>query len=64
MFDVIAFFFLIIHQISILSTDPSSKDHLGEHGKMEHDFEIIGTNVHVHAKPGKKGSTVFSLDQP
>jgi heme/copper-type cytochrome/quinol oxidase subunit 2 len=122
MFVVIAFFFLVIHQTSILSADPSidhassmqstpesqqeeNHDHSGQFlsdqsskvskewivkasefnfspsplhskvneqvritlentGKVEHDFEIIGTNVHLHAKPGKKESTIFSLDQP
>jgi uncharacterized cupredoxin-like copper-binding protein len=124
MFIVIAFFFLVIHQTSILSADASNDhvssmqstlknqpvenhDHSGQSlsdqsniiskewtvkasefnfssspihmkvneqvritlentGKVEHDFEIIGTNVHVHAhaRPGKKDSAVFSLDQP
>jgi len=33
-------------------------------GKVEHDFEIVGTDVHVHAGPGSKKSITFSLKQP
>ncbi|MCR8644340.1 cupredoxin domain-containing protein [Paenibacillus sp. N1-5-1-14] len=32
-------------------------------GAVEHDFEIIGTNIHIHAAPGKKNSLIVSFDQ-
>lgn len=32
-------------------------------GQEEHDFEIVGTNVHIHAAPGQKSSMVVSLDK-
>jgi uncharacterized cupredoxin-like copper-binding protein len=37
---------------------------LKNNGKVEHDFEIIGTNIHVHAAPGAEDSTSFTLDKP
>lgn len=33
-------------------------------GQVEHDFEIVGTNIHIHAAPGKKSSLVVSFDKP
>ncbi|MCY9659465.1 cupredoxin domain-containing protein [Paenibacillus chondroitinus] len=32
-------------------------------GQVEHDFEISGTNVHIHAAPGKKSEMTVSLDK-
>jgi uncharacterized cupredoxin-like copper-binding protein len=32
-------------------------------GQVEHDFEIAGTNIHIHAAPGKKSSMIVSLDK-
>ncbi|MCY9693376.1 cupredoxin domain-containing protein [Paenibacillus alginolyticus] len=32
-------------------------------GQVEHDFEISGTNVHIHAAPGKKSEMIVSLDK-
>ncbi|XID93791.1 cupredoxin domain-containing protein [Paenibacillaceae bacterium WGS1546] len=32
-------------------------------GQIEHDFEIVGTNIHIHAAPGKKSSLVVSFDR-
>jgi plastocyanin len=37
---------------------------LKNNGKIEHDFEIQGTNIHVHAGPGSKDSTSFALEKP
>lgn len=36
---------------------------LDNSGTMEHDFEIVGTNIHIHAAPGKKNSMIVSLDK-
>jgi uncharacterized cupredoxin-like copper-binding protein len=33
-------------------------------GKAEHDFEIEGANVHIHAMPGSKDSDVIRIDKP
>lgn len=33
-------------------------------GKVEHDFEIVGTDIHVHAQPGSQKSVSFSLNKP
>lgn len=32
-------------------------------GDVEHDFEIIGTNIHVHAGPGKKSVTMATIEK-
>lgn len=32
-------------------------------GQVEHDFEIVGTNNHIHAAPGRKSSLVVSFDK-
>jgi uncharacterized cupredoxin-like copper-binding protein len=32
-------------------------------GQVEHDFEIAGTNIHIHAAPGNKSSMIVSLDK-
>ncbi|KIL40080.1 hypothetical protein SD70_16325 [Gordoniibacillus kamchatkensis] len=32
-------------------------------GQVEHDFEIVGTNIHLHAAPGNKSSLVVSFDK-
>lgn len=32
-------------------------------GQAEHDFEIVGTNVHIHAAPGEKNSMAVSFDK-
>lgn len=37
---------------------------LVNHGKVEHDFEIEGTNIHVHALPGTQNQITFSIDKP
>ena len=33
-------------------------------GVVEHDFEIIGTHIHVHAQPGEEKTISFSIDAP
>jgi uncharacterized cupredoxin-like copper-binding protein len=33
-------------------------------GKIEHDFEIIGTSIHVHTKPGETKMVEFTIDKP
>jgi uncharacterized cupredoxin-like copper-binding protein len=33
-------------------------------GKAEHDFEIEGANIHIHAMPGSKDSDVIRIDKP
>jgi heme/copper-type cytochrome/quinol oxidase subunit 2 len=33
-------------------------------GKVEHDFEIPGTAIHVHAGPGKSSSTLATFKNP
>ncbi|MBD0383153.1 cupredoxin domain-containing protein [Paenibacillus sedimenti] len=37
---------------------------LANTGKAEHDFEIEGANVHIHAMPGSKDSDVIRIDKP
>ncbi|TFE19398.1 cupredoxin domain-containing protein [Cohnella luojiensis] len=32
-------------------------------GQIEHDCEIAGTNIHIHAAPGKKSSMIVSIDK-
>lgn len=34
---------------------------LQNNGKIEHDLQIVGTNIHVHAQPGKQDETTFLL---
>lgn len=33
-------------------------------GKVEHDFEIIGTAIHVHSKPGETEIVEMAIDKP
>lgn len=47
-----------------LSTEESVRLILENEGKIEHDFEIVGTDVHVHAQPGSTESITFSLKKP
>lgn len=37
---------------------------LNNNGFVEHDFDIVGTDIHVHAEPGKDETIIFSLDKP
>lgn len=37
---------------------------LNNTGKVEHDFRIVGTDIHVHAQAGSQNSISFSLDKP
>ncbi|MGG2196850.1 cupredoxin domain-containing protein [Paenibacillus validus] len=32
-------------------------------GNVEHDFEIVGTDIHVHAKPGQRSSVIATLEK-
>ena len=32
-------------------------------GQEEHDFEIVGTSIHIHAQPGKISSTIVSFQK-
>ncbi|MFC5988598.1 cupredoxin domain-containing protein [Marinicrinis lubricantis] len=32
-------------------------------GNVEHDFEIVGTDIHVHAKPGQRSSVISTLEK-
>ncbi|MFE5318205.1 cupredoxin domain-containing protein [Paenibacillus sp. NPDC056579] len=32
-------------------------------GQVEHDFEIVGTNIHIHAAPSNKSTMIISLDK-
>lgn len=36
---------------------------LNNTGQEEHDFQIVGTNIHLHATPGKESSMIVSLDK-
>ncbi|MBN2981770.1 cupredoxin domain-containing protein [Cohnella algarum] len=36
---------------------------LDNDGQMEHDLEIVGTNVHIHAGTGERNSMVVSFDK-
>lgn len=33
-------------------------------GKAEHDFEISGTDIHIHAMPGSSDSDIIRVDKP
>jgi heme/copper-type cytochrome/quinol oxidase subunit 2 len=33
-------------------------------GKVEHDFEVVGTDIHIHAQPGTIEKASFSIDKP
>ncbi|UVI33448.1 cupredoxin domain-containing protein [Paenibacillus spongiae] len=36
---------------------------LANQGKEVHDFEIVGTSVHIHSAPGEKNSMIVSFDK-
>ncbi|MGO4886543.1 cupredoxin domain-containing protein [Anaerobacillus sp. MEB173] len=36
---------------------------LKNNGNVDHDLEIVGTNIHLHSKPGKQNSTTFSIEK-
>lgn len=46
-----------------LNANEKVKITLENTGTMEHEFEIIGTDIHVHASPGQTSSTIATLEQ-
>jgi plastocyanin len=30
-------------------------------GRIEHDFEVVGTGIHIHAQPGKKSTAIVQF---
>jgi heme/copper-type cytochrome/quinol oxidase subunit 2 len=47
-----------------LNSKQTVKITLENKGNVEHDFEISGTDVHVHAAPGKSSSTLATFKKP
>jgi len=47
-----------------INTGDQVKVALENDGKIEHDFEIVGTDIHVHAGPGSQESIFLCLNSP
>jgi hypothetical protein len=71
LFLVICIFIIMINQFQFAQINAEARhlsqmnDDTGKNeGKLEHDFEIVGTDLHVHAQPGTQNSLSFSLKEP
>ncbi|WP_158299502.1 cupredoxin domain-containing protein [Paenibacillus antri] len=52
-----------LQNLSVIAGEPFQLI-LQNTGEVEHDFEIVGTNVHIHAGPDKIASQIVTLNKP